>query len=63
LSAYPLNKNGPDCSGPVLIKTRYREPLSYFFFFGAAFFFAAAFFFVAYFIRLILPLHQIARHS
>jgi hypothetical protein len=33
--------------------------LSYFFFFGAAFFFAGAFFFVAFFIGLILPLHQI----
>jgi hypothetical protein len=48
------NKNGSGCPEPFSL-TRYREPLSYFFFF-VAFFFAAAFFLVA--IRMILPLHQ-----
>jgi hypothetical protein len=43
------NNNGPDCSGPVG-QTRYREPVSYFFFLAAAFFFGAAFFLVANFI-------------
>lgn len=50
-----INKNGPDCSGPVGLKLAIASPRNYFFFFGAAFFFAAAFFLVAYFIRLILP--------